>query len=69
VQFAAGSWLPGGLVLLRTGSGCDVGDGAQGGGKLLRLTGKPPKLAFVAVARKLLTILNAIAREKTAWQA
>jgi transposase len=35
----------------------------------LRLAGKPPKLAFVAVARKLLTILNAIAREKTAWQA
>ena len=26
------------------------------------------KLAFVAVAQKLLTILNAIAREKTAWQ-
>ena len=35
----------------------------------LRLAGKPPKLAFVAIARKLLTILNAIAREKTAWQA
>jgi transposase len=35
----------------------------------LRLAGKPPKLAFVAVARKLLTILNAISREKTAWQA
>jgi transposase len=35
----------------------------------LRLAGKPPKLAFVAVARKLLTILNAIARERTAWQA
>ena len=35
----------------------------------LRQDGKPPKLAFVAVARKLLTILNAIAREKTAWQA
>ena len=35
----------------------------------LRQTGKPPKLAFVAVARKLLTILNAIARDKTAWQA
>jgi len=28
-----------------------------------------PKLAFIAVARKLLTILNAIARERTAWQA
>ena len=35
----------------------------------LRQAGKPPKLAFVAVARKLLTILNAIARDKTAWQA
>lgn len=34
----------------------------------LRQAGKPPKLAFVAVARKLLVILNAIAREKTAWQ-
>ena len=35
----------------------------------LREAGKPPKLAFVAVARKLLTILNAIARERIAWQA
>ena len=35
----------------------------------LRLAGKPPKLAFVAVARKLLTILNALARDRTAWQA
>lgn len=35
----------------------------------LREAGKPPKLAFVAVARKLLTMLNAIAREKTEWQA
>jgi transposase len=35
----------------------------------LRRAGKPPKLAFVAIARKLLVILNAIAREKTAWQA
>ncbi len=35
----------------------------------LRQAGKPPKLAFVAVARKLLTILNAIARDRTAWQA
>jgi transposase len=34
----------------------------------LRQAGKPPKLAFVTVARKLLTILNAIAREKIAWQ-
>ena len=35
----------------------------------LRKAGKPPKLAFVAVARKLLTILNAMARERAAWQA
>jgi transposase len=35
----------------------------------LRHAGKPPKLAFIAVARKLLTILNAIARDRTAWQA
>jgi transposase len=35
----------------------------------LREAGKPPKLAFIAVAQKLLTILNAIARERTAWQA
>lgn len=35
----------------------------------LRQAGKPPKLAFVALARKLLTILNAIARDRTAWQA
>ena len=35
----------------------------------LRQAGKPPKLAFVAVERKLLVTLNAIARERTAWQA
>jgi transposase len=35
----------------------------------LRQAGKPPKLAFVAVARKLLVILNAIARDRVAWQA
>lgn len=34
----------------------------------LRAARKPPKLAFVAVARKLLTILNAIARDRRAWQ-
>ncbi len=34
----------------------------------LRQAGKPPKLAFVALVRKLLTILNVIAREKTAWK-
>lgn len=35
----------------------------------LRQAGKPPKLAFVAVARKLLTILNAMTRERTTWHA
>lgn len=34
----------------------------------MRLAGKPPKVAFVAVERKLLVTLNAIARERTAWQ-
>jgi len=34
----------------------------------LRESGKPPKLAFIAVARKLLIALNAIARERRAWQ-
>jgi transposase len=36
----------------------------------LRLTaaGKPKKLALIAVARKLLTILNAILRDKKPWQ-
>ena len=31
-------------------------------------SGKPKLLALVAVARKLLTILNAILRNKTPWQ-
>ena len=35
----------------------------------LLASGKPPKLAFIAVARKLLTILNAMARDRTVWQA
>ncbi len=30
----------------------------------LRQAGKPPKLAFIAVARKLLVTLNAVARER-----
>ncbi|GAG14638.1 unnamed protein product, partial [marine sediment metagenome] len=30
--------------------------------------GKPPKVAFVALARKLLTILNAMVRDGTTWQ-
>jgi transposase len=34
----------------------------------LRESGKPPKLAFIAIARKLLVALNAIARERRAWQ-
>jgi transposase len=29
--------------------------------------GKPPKLAFIAIARKLLTILNAMVRDGTSW--
>jgi transposase len=33
----------------------------------LRKAGKLPKLAFVAVARKLLVALNAIARDRTVW--
>jgi transposase len=34
----------------------------------LRNAGKPPKVAFVALARKLLTILNAMVRDRTPWQ-
>ena len=34
----------------------------------LRLAGKPAKLAFVAVARQLLVALNAMARDRVAWQ-
>jgi transposase len=34
----------------------------------LRKAGKPAKVAFVALARKLLTILNAMVRDRTAWQ-
>jgi transposase len=30
--------------------------------------GKPPKVAFIALARKLLTILNAMVRDGTTWQ-
>jgi transposase len=30
--------------------------------------GKPPKLAFIALARKLLTILNAMVRDGTTWE-
>jgi len=34
----------------------------------LRSAGKPKMVALIAVARKLLTILNAILRDKTPWQ-
>jgi transposase len=34
----------------------------------LRAAGKPPKLAFIALARKLLTILNAMLRDGTSWR-
>jgi transposase len=34
----------------------------------LRAAGKPPKLAFIAVARKLLTSINAIVRDQKPWQ-
>lgn len=34
----------------------------------LRTTGKPPKLALTACMRKLLTILNAVARDSLPWQ-
>ncbi len=34
----------------------------------LRAAGKPPKLAFIALARKLLTILNAMVRDRTTWR-
>ncbi len=33
----------------------------------LRAAGKPHKVALVAVARKLLTILNAMLRDRSAW--
>ncbi|MFN7108852.1 MAG: IS110 family transposase, partial [Brevundimonas sp.] len=35
----------------------------------LRAAGKPPKVALVAVARKLLVTLNAIARNQTPFNA
>jgi len=31
-------------------------------------TAKPPKVAYIAIARKLLTILNAMVRDGTEWQ-
>jgi transposase len=34
----------------------------------LRAAGKPKKVALVACMRKLLTILNAMARSGTAWR-
>ena len=34
----------------------------------LRKAGKPPKLAFIAIARKILTTLNAILRDQIAFK-
>jgi len=34
----------------------------------LRASGKPAKLAFVALARKLLTLLNAMVRDRSPWR-
>jgi transposase len=34
----------------------------------LRAKGKPAKVAVIAVARKLLTILNAMMRDQRPWQ-
>jgi transposase len=34
----------------------------------LRAAGKPPKVAFIAVAHKLLIILNAMMRNQSSWQ-
>jgi transposase len=34
----------------------------------LRAAGKPPKVALVAVARKLLTSINAIVRDQKPWE-
>jgi transposase len=36
--------------------------------KRLRAAGKPGKVAIIACMRKLLTILNAIIRDRTPWQ-
>ena len=33
----------------------------------LKATGKPTKVALIACARKLLTILNAMVRDQTRW--
>jgi transposase len=34
----------------------------------LRESGKPPKVALVAAMRKMLTILNAMLKTRTAWR-
>jgi transposase len=34
----------------------------------LRERGRPPKVALIACLRRLLTILNAMLRERTPWQ-
>ena len=36
--------------------------------KRLQEAGKPPKVILIAIARKLLTILNAIVRDQTEWK-
>ena len=35
----------------------------------LRAAGKPPRVAFIALARKLLVLLNAMVRDHAAWRA
>ena len=34
----------------------------------LQAAGKPPKVILIAIARKLLTILNALVRDQTEWK-
>ena len=37
-------------------------------GSGISAAGKPPNVALIALARKLLTILNAMVRDRTDWQ-
>ena len=70
-----------GFAVSRTGAGIDelierlkplssklVAIEATGGFETVVAAGKPKLVAIIAVARKLLTILNAILRDKTPWQ-
>jgi hypothetical protein len=59
------------------GASCNLGDAVAGARRnpilktfhrRLITAGKPKKVALIAVARKLLTILDAILRDKTSWQ-